>query len=98
MNAEIAAFLESLKTGTPPAMALPLLRAVWHGLRGEWEAAHQIAQDDMSAEGVWVHGWLHRIEGDLANADYWYRRAHRSAPEGDPREEGKTIAAFLLKR
>jgi hypothetical protein len=42
--------------------------------------------------------WLHRIEGDVANAGYWCRRAHRDAAEGDPREEGETIAAFLLKR
>ena len=98
MNAEVAAFLDSLKTGTPPAIAVPLLRAVWHGLRGEWEAAHQIAQDDASAEGAWVHAWLHRIEGDLANARYWYGQAQRDVPEGDIREEGKTIAAFRLKR
>jgi hypothetical protein len=68
MNAEVAAFLDSVTTGNPPAMASPLLRSVWHGLRGEWEAAHQIAQEDTSAEGAWVHAWLHRIEGDLANA------------------------------
>jgi hypothetical protein len=43
MNAEVAAFLDSLETGTPPANAVPLVLAVWHGLRGEWEAAHQIA-------------------------------------------------------
>jgi len=97
MNTEVAAFLDSLKAGTPPA-AVPLLRAVWHGLRGEWEAAHQIAQDDASAEGAWVHAWLHRIDGDAANAGYWYRRAQRNAAKGDPREEGETIAAFLLNR
>ena len=98
MNTEVAAFLDSLKTGTPPSPAIPLLRAVWFGLRGEWEAAHQIAQDDASAEGAWVHAWLHRIEGDIANAGYWYRRARRNVAEGDAREEAKTIAAFLLKR
>jgi hypothetical protein len=98
MNAEVAAFLDSLKTATPPAVAIPLLRAVWHGLHGEWEAAHQIAQDDTSKEGAWVHAWLHRVEGDLANASYWYRRAQRDVAEGDLRAEGRTIAAFLLKR
>jgi hypothetical protein len=97
MKAEVAAFLDSLKTGTPPTAAVSLLRAVWHGLHGEWEAAHQIAQNDTSAEGAWVHAWLHRIEGDLDNARYWYLRAQRNAGEGDLREEGKTIAAFLLK-
>jgi hypothetical protein len=98
MNAEVAAFLDSLSTGNRPAVAVPLLLAVWHGLRGEWEVAHQIAQNDASAEGAWVHGWLHRIEGDFDNARYWYRRAQRDAAEGDLREEGATIAAFLLKR
>jgi hypothetical protein len=97
MNADVAAFLDSVKTGDPPAADVPLLRAVWHGLRGDWEAAHKIAQDDASAEGAWVHAWLHRIEGDLSNARYWYRQARREAAEGDG-EERKTIAAFLLKR
>jgi hypothetical protein len=97
MNAKVTAFLESLETDTPSATAVPLVLAVWHGLRGEWEAAHQIAQDDASAEGAWVHAWLHRMEGDLANARYWYRQAQRDVAGGDLREEGKTIAAFLLK-
>ncbi len=97
MDAEVAAFLDSLETDNPPADAVPLLHAVWYGLRGKWEAAHQIAQDDTSDEGAWIHAWLHRIEGDLDNARYWYRRAQREVAEGDLREEGKTIAAFLLK-
>ncbi len=96
MNEDITAFLDSVKTGDPSATDVPLLRAVWHGLRGEWDAAHHIAQEDTSAEGAWVHAWLHRIEGDLGNARYWYRQARRDVAEGDVSEEGKTIAAFLL--
>lgn len=97
MNAEVTAFLDSLETDAAPPAAAPLLRAVWHGLHADWQAAHRIAQDDASAEGAWVHAWLHRIEGDLANARYWYRRARRNVAEGDTREEGKAIAAFLLE-
>lgn len=95
---QLDAFLDSLKTASPPATASPLQRAVWYGLRGEWDAAHGIAQDDDSSDGAWVHGWLHRIEGDLDNAGYWYRRARRPAGEGDPGEEGRAIAAVLLTR
>jgi hypothetical protein len=73
-------------------------KLVVEGHDGEWETAHQIAQDDTSGEGAWVHAWLHRIEGDVANARYWYRQAHRDLAEGDLREEGKNIAVFLLKR
>jgi hypothetical protein len=98
MKAEVAAFLDSLKTGGSPPADAPLPHAVWYGLRGEWEAAHQIAQDDTSADGAWVHAWLHRIEDDLANAHYWYGCAQQEMVEGDVREEGKAIAAFLLKR
>src|SRR5260370_40509536 len=98
MNTEVAAFLDSLKTGTPPAAAVPLLRAVWHGLRGDWEAAHQIAQDDASAEGAWVHAWLHRIEGDVGNAGYWYRRGYRQGAGGGPPGGRGTNAGGLLQR
>jgi hypothetical protein len=98
MQTDVAAFLDSLATGNPRPADVPLLRAVWHGLRGEWDAAHQIAQDDSSADGAWVHAWLHRIEGDLANARYWYRLAHRDTGEGDLGEEGRAIATFLLDR
>jgi hypothetical protein len=97
MKTKLAAFLHSVTTGNPPAVAVPLLRAVWHGLRGEWGAAHKIAQDDSTAEGAWVHAWLHRMEGDSVNARYWYRLAQRDKGEGDLGEEGKTIAALLLK-
>jgi hypothetical protein len=73
----------------------PLLRAIWHGLRGEWEAAHAVAQADPGKDAAWVHGWLHRIEGDDANAGYWYRRAGRTPGKGDTAEEGEAIAQAL---
>ena len=50
--------------------------------RGEWEAAHAIAQKDGSALGSWAHGIVHVMEGDLRNAGYWYRRAGRELPDG----------------
>jgi len=54
------------------------------------------AQDD--PDGAWVHAWLHRIEGDLSNADYWYRRANRPPARGDTRDEGLRIARALIGR
>jgi hypothetical protein len=91
----IDAFVRSLE-GEPPPSLTSMQRAVWHGLRGEWEAAHELAQVQEDAEGAWVHAWLHRIEGDLGNADYWYRRAGRSPRRGDTRAEGLDIATALL--
>ena len=90
------AFVLALERNEPPAFATPLLRAIRHGLRGEWDAAHELAQADDDADGAWVHAWLHRIEGDLGNADYWYRRAGRPSRRGDTRDEGLEIARALL--
>ena len=95
------AFVLSLDGDAPPPSATPMLRAVWHGLRGlhgDWDAAHELAQAQDDAEGAWVHAWLHRIEGDLGNADYWYRRARRPSRRDDTRDEGLEIARALYAR
>jgi hypothetical protein len=94
----IDAFVSSLDADAPPPSATAMQRAVWHGLRGEWEAAHELAQAQDDAEGAWVHAWLHRIEGDLGNADYWYRRASRPSRRGDTRDEGLEIVRSLTAK
>jgi len=58
-------------------------KAVRHLEQGEWEAAHALVQDDASTLGCWAHGIVHLIEGDMDNARYWYRRAHRALPHGN---------------
>jgi hypothetical protein len=95
MEQALQSFLDEVRTGKTPA-GPPLLKAVWHGLRGEWDEAHEIAQADGSVEGAWVHAWLHRIEGDPSNAAYWYRRAGRAIAESNTTVEGGEIAGMLL--
>lgn len=85
----------SLELEAPPPGSTPMLRAVLHGLRGDWDAAHQLAQAQDDSEGAWVHAWLHRIEGDLSNADHWYGRASRPACRDKPRDEWLEIARTL---
>jgi hypothetical protein len=97
MTDSIDTFVQSLARKEPPPFATPLLRAIWLGLRGEWQAAHELAQAQDDAEGAWVHAWLHRIEGDLGNADYWYRRARRKSRRDDTRDEGLDIARALIQ-
>ncbi len=73
-----AEFEQSIaREGVPPANASPALQALWHDARGDWDQAHTCAQEDGGAECAWVHAYLHRKEGDLANAGYWYARAGR---------------------
>ena len=67
-------FKATLSDATPPPVTLAL-QALWHDARGEWDEAHGIAQDVDDASGAWVHAYLHRKEGDLGNAGYWYHRA-----------------------
>ena len=61
----------------------PIEQAVRHLEAGEWKAAHALVQKDATSLGCWAHGIVHLIEGDLENAKYWYRRAHRPLPHGN---------------
>ena len=49
--------------------------------KGDWQKAHELAQQDESKLGCWAHGIVHLVEGDLGNARYWYRRAGRPFPK-----------------
>jgi hypothetical protein len=93
---DVTTFRASLDEKAPPAELPPLLRALWHAAKDQWEEAHRIAQDDESADGAWVHAHLHRIEGDEANAGYWYGRAGRPHCHGSLDDEWAEIAAALL--
>jgi hypothetical protein len=90
-------FILSLAGDDPPPFATPMLRAVWHGLRGDWDAAHNLAQAQGDPDGAWVHAWLHRIEGDLGNAAYWYQRSGQELRRDATRDEGLEIARSLLR-
>ena len=91
------AFADSLQEPAPPAgLSIPLLALWWTG-RQAWDKAHVLVMGDSSAAAAWVHAHLHRIEGDLSNADYWYRRAGRSRPSASLQEEWQEMAAALLR-
>lgn len=92
---DIAQFNASLAGDAPPADLQPLLKALWLAAKGDWHAAHALAQDDPSADGSWVHAHLHRVEGDLANAGYWYRRAGREASRLSLEAERREIVGAL---
>jgi hypothetical protein len=84
------------KSGNEPPGLTPPLRALWHDARGDWDTAHHIAQEDDSSDAAWVHAYLHRKEGDISNARYWYARAERTAHSGSLEEEWQVIVGSLL--
>jgi len=78
--------------------AMALGTAVRHLRKGDWSKAHDIVQNDESELGCWAHGIVHMMEGDIGNARYWYRRAHRAFPrETEPSEEIAALVAALKK-
>jgi hypothetical protein len=93
----LAEFRTTLHRVEPPPEIAPALRALWHDARGDWSTAHRIAQDTHDETGFWVHAYLHRKEGDLGNAGYWYRRALKPTATDSLAEEWERIAVALLE-
>jgi hypothetical protein len=88
-------FKRTLAITNPPDVA-SLLRALWHDARGDWQTAHEIAQEVDDENGAWVHAYLHRKEGDRSNAQYWYRRAHKPEATDSLDSEWTRIVSELL--
>jgi hypothetical protein len=91
-----AAFHVTLSHKAPPRAVSAPLAALWWGKKGDWDKAHSLVMDEASADAAWVHAYLHRREGDLGNARYWYGQAGRPAARGDLDAEWQTIVAALL--
>jgi hypothetical protein len=84
-------------SGAKPADGLqPPLAALWWAAKGDWDAAHKIVQDESDAHSAWVHAYLHRVEGDLSNAGYWYRRAGQPVAQDSLEAEWQRIVSALV--
>jgi hypothetical protein len=89
-------FKRSLSKSQPPAGLSPAIAGLWWAAKDDWDKAHKIVMDEESADCAWVHAYLHRVEGDLDNARYWYRRAHHAPATGALPDEWDAIVATLL--
>ena len=89
-------YRDSLSGTAPPDGLDPAQLALWWAGKGEWDQAHRVAQDQESDKACdWVHAYLHRVEGDLSNAGYWYRRAGRPVATEPTGDEWTAIARTL---
>ncbi|MBH5371646.1 hypothetical protein HZZ16_26770 [Bradyrhizobium sp. CNPSo 4016] len=96
MVVNVVDFIASLGGAAPaPDLSAPLA-GLWWAAKGDWDRAHTIVQDESSREAAWVHAYLHRVEGDLGNAGYWYRQAGQPAAKDSLEAEWERIAATLL--
>jgi hypothetical protein len=82
---------EQCPTSLPPA-----LQALWYAKQGNWNKAHEIVQDADDTDSAWIHAYLHRQEGDLSNARYWYRRSKQPEFTASLSQEWEHITQELL--
>lgn len=92
-----AAFKQSLRTKAPPAGASAALQGLWWAAKEDWDKAHRIVMNGHDQDCAWVHAYLHRVEGDLDNANYWYRQARRKPANCELSLEWNEIVAALLQ-
>ncbi len=89
-------FTESLKESSPPADTSVYIKALWYDAKENWKTAHNLIDKMEDKKAFWLHAYLHRKEGDISNADYWYARAGKKRPPVSINEEWQElITAFL---
>ncbi len=93
---DLTRFSKSLTATMPPAGLTTPLEALWWEAKGDWTKAHEIAQAQEDPTSSWVHAYLPRVEGDLGNASYWYRRAGRPVATGPFKTEWESLATRFL--
>ena len=89
-------FIKSIDGTRPPPDLSSTLNSLWWDKKGDWDAAHSIAQEIPTVQGSAVHAYLHREEGVLWNADYWYSRAGRIRPDIPLEEEWRRLVEEVL--
>ena len=89
-------FRESVNQQVPPEGLAAPLAALWWDAKGEWARAHSMVDELETKEGMAVHAYLHRKEGSLGNADYWYARAGRNFHRPELNHEWEALVAGLL--
>jgi hypothetical protein len=94
----LADFKRSLGKPRPPSDLAPALAALWWARKDGWTRAHELVMDEAGRDCAWVHAYLHRVEGDLDNARYWYGKARRSVASDAVAAEWERIAQALLAR
>jgi len=89
-------FKASLNAPTPTHELSPQLKSLWYDGKGDWDKAHAQVDHLLDKDSAWVHAYLHRKEGDIWNADYWYNRAGQPRPNLPLDEEWDRLVLHFL--
>lgn len=96
MRDDIQQFKSSLSEPICPMGLSIYMQALWFDGKGDWNKAHDLVNDLTSGEAARIHAYLHRKEGDIGNADYWYRRAGATRPVVSLDEEWLMLVGLYL--
>ena len=92
----VKSFEESLVFDAPDSQLSLILKSLWYDAKGDWDQAHALIDQRHDRDSAWVHAYLHRKEGDIWNADYWYARAKKTRPNCSLEEEwADLVTAFI---
>jgi hypothetical protein len=83
------------KENLPPDLN-KYLSVLWYDAKGKWDIAHNLAQAIYNRDGSLLHAYLHRKEGDLANAAYWYSNADKEMPNKSIKDEWEELVKYYL--
>jgi hypothetical protein len=89
-------FIESLALDGPDKQMPLMLKSLWYDAKGDWKTAHDLVDQLTGLEAAWVHAYLHRKEGDIWNADYWYAKAKKTRPNISLEAEWESLVTYFL--
>jgi len=89
-------FIEGIEANEPPNGISVQIKALWYDGKGDWHKAHSLVDQLNDSSSALIHAYLHRKEGDIWNANYWYSRAKSSRPDVTLDEEWETLVERFL--
>jgi hypothetical protein len=95
---DLTEFKASISEGKIPENITVYLRSLWLDQYGDWEKAHSLIDKMEDADAAFLHAYLHRKEGDLGNAAYWYRRAGKVRPNISLEKEWEEMVSYFLQK
>jgi hypothetical protein len=90
-------FIETITLPSVPSGLSIYLEALWYDAKGEWNKAHKLIDHLEDKDAAWLHAYLHRKEGDISNADYWYSKAGKRRPLINLKEEWENLVSYFTK-
>ena len=89
-------FIKLTKESKPSDKLSGIHLAIWYAVKDNWDMAHKIIQDINTETASWIHAYLHRVEGDIDNAKYWYNRSRKEPCTESLKSELDNIIQFLF--